>query len=63
MATLLVYIPAYENHLALAIHQAKNLRAQWNADNKLNLSHKIEIYLSINGLNEELNLPEGIFDN
>lgn len=62
MATLLVYIPAYENHLALAIHQAKNLRAQWNADNKLNLSHKIEIYLSINGLNEELNLPEGIFD-
>lgn len=51
MATLLVYIPAYKTHLALAIDQAKNLRSQWNTYNKLNLSHKIEIYLSINGLN------------
>ena len=62
MANLLIYIPAYKNHLALAINQATKLRTQWNSNNELKLSHKIEIYLSINGLDENLNLQEGLFD-
>ena len=62
MANLLVYIPAYKNHLELAINQATKLRNQWNSNNKLKSLHKIEIYLSINGLDEDLNLQEGLFD-
>jgi hypothetical protein len=62
MANLLIYIPAYKNHLELAINQATKLRAQWSSNNKLKSLHKIEIYLSINGLDEDLNLQEGLFD-
>jgi hypothetical protein len=62
MAILLVYIPAYKNHLELAINQARKLRNQWESNDNLKSLHKIEIYLSINGLDEDLNLQEGLFD-
>jgi hypothetical protein len=62
MASLLIYIPAYKNHLALAIQQATKLKDQWNSSELCNSDHKIEIYLSINGLDEDLDIPEGLFD-
>ena len=62
MSKLLVYIPAYKNHLELAISQAAALKAQWNSDLELKIKHELEIYLSINGLDCELIVPEGVFD-
>ena len=62
MASLLVYIPAYKTHLKLAIDQAIKLRNQWDANSDFRKTHKIEIYLSINGLDSDLNVPDGLFD-
>lgn len=62
MAKLLIYIPAYKNHLQLAIDQAVRIRKQCNSNSNIKALHKVEIYLSINGLDEELNVPEHLFD-
>lgn len=62
MAKLLVYIPAYKNHLGLAIDQATRIRAQYNSNYDIKVLHEVEIYLSINGLNTDLNVPHNLFD-
>ena len=62
MAKLLVYIPTYKNHLKLAIDQATKLRAQWNSNTEIKSLHIVEIYLSVNGLDGDLNIPMNLFD-
>lgn len=62
MAKLLIYIPTYKNHLALAVDQATKIRVQCNSNSNIKALHKVEIYLSINGLDGELNVPDNLFD-
>ena len=56
MAKLLIYIPAYKNHLKLAIDQAKKIRDQCSSNDEIKKLHNVEIYLSVNGLSGELNI-------
>lgn len=46
----------------MAIDQAIKLRNQWDANSDFRKTHKIEIYLSINGLDSDLNVSDGLFD-
>jgi hypothetical protein len=62
MAKLLIYIPAYKNHLKLAIDQAKKIRDQCSSNDEIKKLHNVEIYLSVNGLSGELNIPDNLFD-